>query len=201
VKLYEFFSDPKYFYLVTEYFNAVILIRLVDGGELFDEIQRRKVFSEEDAADLIRQILSAIVYCHERKIVHRDLKPENILIDSISDHRISIKIIDFGTADAFSPDSKMKQTMGTPYYIAPEVLLKSYNEKCDVWSCGVILYILLSGFPPFNGRTDEEIMLAVKKTKFHYQRTFIRARTDRPNLGGHQPRGQGPHKQHAEIPP
>ncbi len=145
--------------MVTEY---------VDGGELFDEIQRRKAFSEEMAADIISQLLSAIVYCHERKIVHRDLKPENILIDSVTDSKIVIKVIDFGTAETFTPTSKLRSTMGTPYYIAPEVLMKSYNEKCDVWSCGVILYILLSGTPPFNGATDEDIMRAVKKTKFSY---------------------------------
>ena len=146
--------------------------RLVDGGELFDELQRRKVFSEEIAADIIRQLLSAIVYCHERKIVHRDLKPENILIESNTDH-INIKVIDFGTAETFLPNSKMRQMMGTPYYIAPEVILKNYNEKCDVWSCGVILYILLSGYPPFNGRTDDEIMEAVKKTKFKFNRIHM----------------------------
>ena len=144
--------------------------RFVEGGELFEELQRRKVFSEQHAADIIRQLLSAVVYCHERKIVHRDLKPENILIESCTEDRINIKVIDFGTAEAFTSNTKMRQTMGTPYYIAPEVIQKNYNEKCDVWSCGVILYILLSGFPPFNGRNDEEIMRAVKKTKFHYQR-------------------------------
>ena len=101
--------------------------------------------------------------------MHRDLKPENVLIETKNEH-INIKVIDFGTAEAFSPNAKMRQTLGTPYYIAPEVLLKNYNEKCDVWSCGVILFILLSGFPPFNGRTDEEIMKAVKKTKFQYSR-------------------------------
>ncbi len=170
VKLYEFFGDSKYYYLVTEF---------VEGGELFDELQRRKVFSEQTAANIMRQLLSAIVYCHERKIAHRDLKPENILIESSSaNDRMNIKVIDFGTAEAFSPNSKLRQTMGTPYYIAPEVLLKSYNEKCDVWSCGVIMYILLSGFPPFNGRTDEEIMKAVKRTKFSFHRTIFFAVAD-----------------------
>ncbi len=145
----------------------------MDGGELFDELQRRKYFSEDNAADIMRQLLSAIVYCHERKIVHRDLKPENVLLEKTADDRINIKVIDFGTADAFQPNCKMRQTLGTPYYIAPEVLFKNYTEKCDVWSCGVIMYILLSGYPPFNGKTDEDIMKAVKKTKFCYKRTFL----------------------------
>jgi len=145
----------------------------VQGGELFDELQRRKVFSEMIAADIMRQLLSAIVYCHERGIVHRDLKPENILIENSSTKdKMTIKVIDFGTAEAFSNGARLRQTMGTPYYIAPEVLMKSYTEKCDIWSCGVIMYILLSGYPPFNGRTDEEIMKAVKKTKFTYHRIF-----------------------------
>eukprot|EP00830_Metopus_es_P017914 TRINITY_DN6067_c0_g2_i2.p1 TRINITY_DN6067_c0_g2~~TRINITY_DN6067_c0_g2_i2.p1 ORF type:complete len:423 (+),score=78.40 TRINITY_DN6067_c0_g2_i2:63-1271(+) len=159
VKLYEFYSDSKYYYMVTEY---------VDGGELFDEIQRRKGFSEEMAADITGQLLSSIVYCHERKIVHRDLKPENILIDEVTESKIKIKVIDFGTAESFKTNEKLKTTMGTPYYIAPEVLMKSYDEKCDIWSCGVILFILLSGIPPFNGPTDEDIMKSVKKGKYNF---------------------------------
>ncbi len=120
--------------------------------------------SEEDAAYVIRQVLSAITYCHTKGVVHRDLKPENILIDSIQEHgHINIKVIDFGTALFFSPQTHFKETMGTPYYIAPEVLLGSYTEKCDVWSIGVILYIMLSGSPPFNGETDDDIMNSVKK--------------------------------------
>ena len=141
---------------------------LFRSGELFEEIQKRKAFSEETAADIINQILSAIVYFHERKIVHKDLKPENILIDSRNKTSLHIKIIDFGTAEEFTPSSTMNLIMGTVYYIAPEVLMKSYNEKCDVWSCGVILYILLSGTPPFNGKTDEDILKAVMTTKFKY---------------------------------
>jgi calcium-dependent protein kinase len=170
VKLYEFFSDAKHYYLVTEY---LILLahpfRYVDGGELFDEIKRRAHFSEQDAALVMNQLLSAVTYCHERHLVHRDLKPENILLDRSAGKNLSIKIIDFGTAKAFVPDSKMHQLLGTPFYIAPEVLMGDYNEKCDVWSCGVILYILLSGTPPFFGKTDKEVMRAVKKGQFTYR--------------------------------
>ena len=146
--------------------------RLIEGGELFDEIQRRKAFSEEMAASIISQVLSAIVYCHERKIVHRDLKPENILIYPAPGGQVRVKVIDFGTAQTFTHSSKLKATTGTPYYIAPEVLMKNYDEKCDVWSVGVILYILLSGTPPFNGKTDEEIINAAKKTKFTFYSKF-----------------------------
>ena len=110
-------------------------------------------------------MLSAINYCHIRKIVHRDLKPENLLLDKDEDNP-KIKIIDFGTSQLFDPEKKMSQKFGTPYYIAPEVLKKSYNEKCDLWSCGVILYILLCGYPPFNGANDKQIIEAVLKGKY-----------------------------------
>jgi serine/threonine protein kinase len=93
-----------------------------------------------------------------RLLTFRDLKPENLLIDSADGDNPKIKIIDFGTSQTFDPAKKMDQKFGTPYYIAPEVLNKSYGEKCDVWSCGVIMYILLCGYPPFNGNNDKEII-------------------------------------------
>ena len=105
-------------------------------------------------------MLSAINYCHSRNIVHRDLKPENLLLDRSGD-QTRVTIIDFGTAGAFEPGVKMTQKYGTPYYIAPEVLKRNYDQKCDLWSCGVILYILLCGYPPFNGQTDKKIIEAV----------------------------------------
>jgi calcium-dependent protein kinase len=93
-------------------------------------------------------------------INNSDLKPENILIDS--KNLSSIKVIDFGTSQKFDPEKKMNQTYGTAYYIAPEVISTNYNEKCDIWSMGVILYILLSGKPPFDGRDDKEIVKKVR---------------------------------------
>ena len=120
------------------------------------------------AAGVISQLLSAIAYCHERGIAHRDLKPENILLETSNKDKPEIKVIDFGTAQAFNPSSTFKGTIGTAYYIAPEVFTKSYDQKCDIWSCGVILYILLSGIPPFNGKTDEDIIKAVKKGTFSF---------------------------------
>jgi len=128
--------------------------------------------NEEDAAYVIRQVLSAITYCHAKGVVHRDLKPENILIDSIApDGKINIKVIDFGTALFFTPQSKLRETLGTPYYIAPEVLMGNYTEKCDEWSIGVILFVLLSGTAPFNGVTDEDILNAVKTGKYTFKST------------------------------
>jgi calcium-dependent protein kinase len=92
----------------------------------------------------MKQILGAVLYCHENGVVHRDLKPENVLYES-SKPGAPLKVVDFGTSRCFDPNKKMTQKIGTPYYIAPEVLDNNYDEKCDIWSCGVIMYILLSG--------------------------------------------------------
>ena len=143
VKLYEIYQDTRNIYLITEY---------LEGGELFDLILKSKHFNENIAAKIMKQLLSAIAYCHSKKIVHRDLKPENLLI--VKTNTYEIKVIDFGLSRTFEPNKNMYSRMGTPFYIAPEVLKKKYNEKCDVWACGVILYILLSGNPPFNGKND-----------------------------------------------
>lgn len=117
---------------------------------------------------LIKQVLSCINYCHSNHIVHRDLKPENILLEQNKEFD-QIKIIDFGTSLVFDENKKLDEKLGTPYYIAPEVLAKNYGAKCDIWSCGVITYIVLSGIPPFNGASDQEIMKKVKLGKFSFQ--------------------------------
>jgi len=101
----------------------------------------------------MKQLLSCLTYCHSRNIVHRDIKPENILLESNKDFN-QIKVIDFGISVVKEPDTMINDSIGTPYYIAPEVWKKNYDEKCDVWSAGVIMYILLSGTPPFNAATD-----------------------------------------------
>lgn len=158
VKMYEFFEDEKRYYLVTE---------ICKGGELFDEVLQRGKFSERDAAVLLKQVLSCVNYCHKNNIVHRDLKPENILLE-LNKEFDQIKIIDFGTSLVYDPSKPLDEKLGTPYYIAPEVLNKSYSSKCDIWSVGVITYILLSGQPPFNGQTDQEIMKKVRTGKFDF---------------------------------
>ncbi|OMJ90666.1 hypothetical protein SteCoe_6946 [Stentor coeruleus] len=156
VKLYEWYEDEKYIHLVTEF---------VSGGELFDFIIKSRMLSEPIAAHFMKQILSAVAYCHANSIVHRDLKPENLLLEKDSADSL-LKIIDFGTSKIYDTGSKMTQKYGTAYYIAPEVLRRDYTEKCDVWSCGVILYILLSGKPPFYGRTDREILERVQRGQY-----------------------------------
>lgn len=108
-----------------------------------------------------------MAYCHSKSICHRDMKPENILLDSKAATN-TIKVIDFGASQKFDPAKKMNQIYGTAYYIAPEILKSDYNEKCDVWSVGVILFILLSGRPPFGGDNDKEILDAVKQGVFSF---------------------------------
>jgi len=134
---------------------------------LFDRIIENDHFSEKDTAKIMQQLLSAVAYCHSHNIVHRDLKPENLVYDSKKKDS-NLKVIDFGTAKDFKPNQKMNETYGTAYYIAPEILNQNYTEKCDVWSCGVILYILLSGMPPFPGKDDREILRKVKVGKYHF---------------------------------
>lgn len=151
LKLYEVFDEPKRYCLVTE---------LCKGGELFNEIVTKVQFTENEAASIVQQILLAISFCHDKGIVHRDLKPENVLIDKELNN--TLKIIDFSNSVTIKPGDILNVTHGTSYYIAPEVLSKKYTEKCDVWSIGVILYILLSGKPPFDGDNDEEITEQVK---------------------------------------
>jgi calcium-dependent protein kinase len=109
-----------------------------------------------------------LTYCHAKNIVHKDLKPENILLEKKKDIS-TIKLIDFGTAQRFDKKKKMTTIIGTPYYVAPEVLRGSYDEKCDVWGVGVIMFILLSGTPPFNGPDDKQITEAVAKGKYEFK--------------------------------
>ena len=159
VKMFEEYEDGKFLYIVTE---------CIDGGELFDELLRRKKFTEKDCATIIKQLLEALSHIHANDIAHKDLKPENILLKKKKDIK-SVKLIDFGTAQKFEKNKKMTSVIGTPYYVAPEVLRGSYDEKCDIWGLGVIMFILLSGTPPFNGADDGEIMDAVVKGKYQFK--------------------------------
>jgi len=162
IKLYEIYENDNYIYLVME---------LCTGGELFDRIIQKteegKQFTEKEVAKIFQQMMSAINYCHSNKIVHRDLKPENLLLAS-QDENSPIKVIDFGMSRIFNDKQAMFDKVGTAYYISPEVLDGFYDEKCDIWSAGVILYILLCGYPPFNGNDDDEIFESIKKRKFVY---------------------------------
>jgi calcium-dependent protein kinase len=107
-------------------------------------------------------------YCHENNIVHRDIKPENILLEQGKDFD-SIKIIDFGASLNVKQDETLSKRIGTPYYIAPEVIKGDYDSKCDLWSIGVLTYILMSGIPPFTGDTNKEIYKKVSTGKFNFK--------------------------------
>jgi len=141
IKLFEIFDEPKKMMLVME---------LVTGGELFDRIVSKGSYTEADAAGVILSLCDALNYMHAKKIVHRDLKPENILYSTTAEDS-PIKVADFGLARVISNKEMMKTACGTPGYVAPEVLKnKGYDSGAvDMWSTGVILYILLCGFPPF----------------------------------------------------
>ena len=124
-------------------------------------------YTEEEAKGLIKKVLYALRYLHEHNIVHRDLKLENILFDSM-DRDAELKICDFGLSQHYHHGEHMHSTLGTPYYIAPEVLRGDYDEKCDLWSVGVICFMLLSGTPPFPGHNNKEIMEAVKRGEYNF---------------------------------
>ena len=147
VKIYEFYMDTENYYLITEYCS---------GGDLFDSIKDVPL-SEKQVACIIYQILLALNHIHKMKIMHRDLKPENILITKKEqDGLFRIKICDFGTSHLFEDGKKEKLMAGSSFYIAPEVFKKKYNFKCDLWSVGVIMYVLLTKKVPFFGETDKE---------------------------------------------
>ena len=162
VKIYEFFDTPLYYYLVTEYCKK---------GELFAYITN--VYNERQLAILFYQVFSGLCYLHEKKILHRDLKLENLMISEIEKEVVTgeeyfwIKIIDFGTAKIFEKNKTEKAVIGSSYYIAPEVLKQKYNEKCDTWSVGVILYMTLVGVAPFDGKTDDDIIKRIKIGKYN----------------------------------
>ncbi len=160
VKIFEFYNTDEGYYLITEYCSE---------GELFQEIIDHAPFPEYIAAQLMYQIFSAVNYCHNINIIHRDLKPENILIERKEGKKYNIKIIDFGTAKIYEKNKSEKKIIGSSYYIAPEVLTENYNQMSDLWSCGVILYILLSGKPPFSAKSDSLILEKIKIGKYNMQ--------------------------------
>ena len=163
-KIYEYFEDDNNAYIVTE---------KIDGGELFDAILKKKHFSEKDAAILMQTLLSTIAYVHDNGLVHRDLKPENVLIERNMPWN-TIKVIDFGTAINCVEGRNLREQIGTPYYIAPEVLNRNYGKECDIWSLGVICYILLSGIPPFNGENDQIILNNIKQNKWSFNHKIFK---------------------------
>jgi len=162
VKLLEAYESKSYVYLVME---------LVTGGELFDRIVEKGSYTEKDAADLIKQVMSAVHYMHESGVVHRDLKPENLLYHS-PDEDSKIMISDFGLSK-MEDSGIMATACGTPGYVAPEVLAqKPYGKEVDVWSIGVISYILLCGYPPFYDENDANLFAQILKGEFEFDSPY-----------------------------
>lgn len=155
------FEDEECIHLVME---------LCEGGDLCEYLQQKGHLPEQEAAQAMAAILRALSFCHERGVMHRDLKPENILFPRRNSPYSELKLADFGAAADFSRRRVFSEVEGTPWYIAPEVLTGSYDEKVDVWSLGVLLHIMLCGYPPFDGEGAPEIFQAIKRGRLDLKR-------------------------------
>ncbi|KAL1546131.1 calcium/calmodulin-dependent protein kinase [Salvia divinorum] len=158
LRLHDVYDNDDYLHLVTD---------LCDGGDLYDRLSSSPRFSERDTAAVASQLMSAVAFCHRAGVAHRDIKPDNILFDS----RGALKLADFGSAEVFgaAAEEEMSGVVGTPYYVAPEVLMGGYyDEKVDVWSAGVILYMMLAGVPPFYGDGPVETFEAVLRERLRF---------------------------------
>ncbi|KAL8204854.1 hypothetical protein R6Q57_010477 [Mikania cordata] len=156
INFYDAYEDHNYVHLVME---------LCEGGVLLDRIlSRGGKYTECDAKGVLIQMLTVIAFCHLQGVVHRDLKPENFLFAS-KDNDSELKAIDFGLSDFVSPEKELDDIVGSAYYVAPEVLQRSYSTEADVWSIGVIAYVLLCGNRPFWGRTESGIFRSVLKNE------------------------------------
>ncbi|KAF4796171.1 Calcium/calmodulin-dependent protein kinase type 1D [Turdus rufiventris] len=162
VTLEDIYESTTHFYLVMQ---------LVSGGELFDRILERGVYTEKDASLVIHQVLTAVKYLHENGIVHRDLKPENLLYLTPEENS-KIMITDFGLSK-MEQNGIMSTACGTPGYVAPEVLAqKPYSKAVDCWSIGVITYILLCGYPPFYEETESKLFEKIKEGYYEFESPF-----------------------------
>ncbi|KAE9548947.1 hypothetical protein FO519_007853 [Halicephalobus sp. NKZ332] len=162
VQLYDTYDEKAYVYLVME---------LVTGGELFDRIVAKGSYTERDASNLIRQVLEAVAFMHKNGVVHRDLKPENLLYYN-QDEDSKIMISDFGLSKT-EESGIMATACGTPGYVAPEVLQqKPYGKAVDVWSIGVIAYILLCGYPPFYDENDANLFAQIIKGEYEFDSPY-----------------------------
>ena len=159
IKFYETFEDERYVHIVMEECT---------GGDLFDHLIVNGQYTEREAAALLEKIIAAINHLHTLHICHRDIKPENFLF-STPEKGSDIKIIDFGLATKFGED-QMHTVVGTPYYVAPEVLRGNYDQQCDVWSLGVLLFVILGGYPPFYGDSQHEIFKKITHGTYDYDR-------------------------------
>jgi serine/threonine protein kinase len=163
IKLLDLFDAPEFLYLVME---------LATGGELFDRIVERESYSEADAKEVMFQLLSAIEYIHSRDIVHRDLKPENLLLET-EDTDTKIKLTDFGLSKIYDNEFMLVTACGTPGYVAPEILSATlYGPPVDMWAAGVIMYILLCGYPPFYNENDAILFESILNANYHFHSPY-----------------------------
>ncbi|KAF3658885.1 Calcium-dependent protein kinase 7 [Capsicum annuum] len=150
--------------------NAVHLVmELCEGGELFDRIVARGHYTERAAANVVRTIVEVVQLCHKHGVIHRDLKPENFLFANKKENS-PLKAIDFGLSIFFKPGEKFSEIVGSPYYMAPEVLKRNYGPEIDIWSAGVILYILLCGVPPFWAESEQGVAQAILRGAIDFKR-------------------------------
>ncbi|KAF9680050.1 hypothetical protein SADUNF_Sadunf06G0079700 [Salix dunnii] len=150
--------------------NAVHLVmELCEGGELFDRIVARGHYTERAAAAVTRTIVEVVQLCHKHGVIHRDLKPENFLFANKKENS-PLKAIDFGLSIFFKPGERFSEIVGSPYYMAPEVLKRNYGPEIDIWSAGVILYILLSGVPPFWAESEQGVAQAILRGIIDFNR-------------------------------
>jgi len=160
------FEDTDCIHLVQE---------LCTGGELFDRIIERGSYSERDAARIVKTMIEVVSYCHAQGVIHRDLKPENFLFKTNKERQDpsqhdELMAIDFGLSVRYRQGDVFADPVGSPYYIAPEVLRRSYTEKCDVWSVGVVMYILLTGEPPFGGANTSIIFENIRSGQLNMRK-------------------------------
>ncbi|CAN8304772.1 unnamed protein product [Cochlearia groenlandica] len=149
--------------------NVHIVMELCEGGELFDRIVARGHYTERAAAAVARTVAEVVMMCHSNGVMHRDLKPENFLFANKKENS-ALKAIDFGLSVFFKPGDKFTEIVGSPYYMAPEVLKRDYGPEVDVWSAGVIIYILLCGVPPFWAETEQGVALAILRGVLDFKR-------------------------------
>ncbi|KAI5084891.1 hypothetical protein GOP47_0001060 [Adiantum capillus-veneris] len=136
---------------------------LCEGGDLCEHLQQKGPLTEREAARVMGVVVCAVMYCHGRGVMHRDLKPDNILFPRRNSSYGELKLADFGASADFSRRRVFTEVEGTPWYLAPEIFTGSYDEKVDVWSLGILLHIMLSGYVPFDGETTGDIFQAIKR--------------------------------------
>jgi serine/threonine protein kinase len=163
IRLYDFFTEPSTYYLVMEQMT---------GGELFDRIVAKAYYNEKEARDTCKILLEAVGYMHANHVAHRDLKPENLLLQSKDDDS-AVKIADFGFAKKVYEECSLTTQCGTPGYVAPEILEGTpYDYRADMWSVGVILYILLGGYPPFIESTQRDLFRKIRRGEYEFHEEY-----------------------------